>query len=218
MIDLHTHTTLGDGALIPAELVRRAQAKGMEVVALTEHADTAMAQWVVPMLAQVAADLNKVLDDIQVVPGVEITHVPPTLIAGLVKMCRKLGAQIVLVHGETLVEPVVPGTNRAAIEAGADVLAHPGLISDSDALLAADRGVGLEISARRGHSLTNGHVAAAAERTGAKLTFGSDAHMPGDLPSPEFAAQILRGAGLDAAGVEAVVANAKQIIARSQPK
>jgi len=204
MIDLHTHTTLGDGVLIPAELVRRAQAKGMEVVALTEHADTAMAPWVVPMLARVAADLNKVLDDIQVVPGVEITHVPPTLIAGLVKRCRELGAQIVLVHGETLVEPVVPGTNRAAIEAGADVLAHPGLISESDALLASDRGVGLEISARRGHSLTNGHVAAAAARTGAKLTFGSDAHMPGDLPSPEFAAQILRGAGLDAAGVEAV--------------
>ena len=31
---------------------------------------------------------------------------------------RELGAKIVVVHGETVAEPVEPGNNRAAIEAG----------------------------------------------------------------------------------------------------
>ena len=52
-----------------------------------------------------------------------------SLIAPLSCRARALGAQIVLVHGETIVEPVPPGTNHQAIEAGVDILAHPGLIS-----------------------------------------------------------------------------------------
>jgi len=210
MIDLHTHTTLSDGDLIPSELVRRAQAKGLQAVALTDHVDTANAEHVVPMLAKVAADLNKVLD-IRVVAGAEITHVPPPLVADLVKRCRALGAKIVLVHGETIVEPVASGTNRAAIEAGADILAHPGLITGDDAAFAAERGVALEISARVGHSLTNGHIAAAARGTGARLVFGSDAHSPEDLATPGFIEKVLGGAGLDAAEIKASLANAAQI-------
>ncbi|MDP6381383.1 MAG: histidinol phosphate phosphatase domain-containing protein, partial [Phycisphaerae bacterium] len=198
MIDLHSHTTLSDGDLIPAELVRRAQVKGIEALALTDHVDTATAEWVVPLLVRAAEDLNKVLDDITVIPGAEVTHVPPTLIAELIERCRALGAGIVLVHGETIVEPVAPGTDRAGIEGGADVIAHPGLISDADAALAAKEGVALEISARVGHSLTNGHVAKVARKNGAKLVFGSDAHEPEDIPTPEFAVKVLRAAGLDA--------------------
>lgn len=36
-VDLHTHTTISDGALDPAELVHRAAALGLEVVAITDH-------------------------------------------------------------------------------------------------------------------------------------------------------------------------------------
>ena len=64
-----------------------------------------------------------------------------------------------VVHGETLVEPVEEGTNHEAIMAGVDILAHPGLISEEDVRLAKERKVLLEISARKGHSLSNGHVA-----------------------------------------------------------
>ena len=49
-------------------------------------------------------------------------------------------------HGETICEPVAPGTNRAAIEAGVDILAHPGLITEEEARLAASKGVLLEVS------------------------------------------------------------------------
>ncbi|MEK7303492.1 MAG: PHP domain-containing protein, partial [Pseudomonadota bacterium] len=35
--DLHTHTFYSDGALAPAELVMRAAANGVHVLALTDH-------------------------------------------------------------------------------------------------------------------------------------------------------------------------------------
>ncbi|MFI9152003.1 PHP domain-containing protein [Streptomyces sp. NPDC053367] len=39
-IDLHTHSTASDGTDIPAELVRRAHAAGLDVIALTDHDTT----------------------------------------------------------------------------------------------------------------------------------------------------------------------------------
>ena len=36
-VDLHCHSTASDGALSPGEVVRRAAAKGVEVLALTDH-------------------------------------------------------------------------------------------------------------------------------------------------------------------------------------
>ncbi|HKJ89058.1 MAG TPA: histidinol phosphate phosphatase domain-containing protein, partial [Gammaproteobacteria bacterium] len=91
---------------------------------------------------------------------------------------------------------VAPGTNRAYIEAGIDILGHPGLITDQECELAAKNSVCLEITTRKGHSLTNGHVAAAAKRHGARLVVNNDAHGPGDLVSPELAEKIVLGAGL----------------------
>jgi histidinol phosphatase-like PHP family hydrolase len=114
----------------------------------------------------------------------------------LTKKARKMGAMIVVAHGETLVEPVHPGTNRAAIEAKVDILAHPGLITREEAALAAKNGVYLEISTRKGHCLSNGHVAKMAEKAGAKLVIDTDTHEPGDLVTDEFARTVLLGAGI----------------------
>src|SRR6185312_2470478 len=40
-IDLHTHSSVSDGTLTPAELVRAAADAGLDVVALTDHDNTA---------------------------------------------------------------------------------------------------------------------------------------------------------------------------------
>lgn len=93
-------------------------------------------------------------------------------------------------------EPVIPGTNRAALEAGVDLLAHPGFISEEDARLAADRKIFLELSGRKGHCLTNGHVARMAEKTGARLAVNADAHDPGDFLTAGMAEKVALGAGL----------------------
>jgi len=73
--------------------------------------------------------------------------------------------KIIVVHGETITEPVMPGTNKKALMSDIDILAHPGLISDDEAELAAEKGIYLEITARKGHSITNGHVAALDKKT-----------------------------------------------------
>jgi histidinol phosphatase-like PHP family hydrolase len=197
VIDLHTHTLFSDGALLPFELARRAEAAGYKAIALTDHVDSSNLDSVVPALVKAAVKLRGQMD-IDVIPGAELTHIPPALMAGLVEEARGLGAAIVIVHGETLVEPVADGTNRAGIEAGADILSHPGLVSDDDARLAAEKGVALEISTRKGHSLSNAHVARAALRHGATLVLNNDSHEPGDLVSRQLAEAILMGAGLSA--------------------
>ncbi len=116
-----------------------------------------------------------------------------------------------MVHGESPVEPVLPGTNKAAIFSGADILAHPGQISLDDAKMAAAKGVHLEITTRAGHSFSNGHVASIARKTGAKLVIDSDSHDPEDLITKDFAIKILLGAGLDKKEAGEVFLNSEKL-------
>ena len=110
---------------------------------------------------------------------------------------KAMGARLVNVHGETVVEPVDPGTNAAAVNSAyVDILAHPGLLTAEEARMAGRNGTFLEISARRGHSLTNGHVAKTALAQKASLILDSDAHAPGDLLTPDLCYSVARGAGL----------------------
>jgi len=214
MIDLHTHTLLSDGELIPTELARRFEVMGYRALAMTDHVDTGTVETVVPVLAKVAEDLAGALP-MDVLAGAEVTHCRPEHIARVVQRARALGARIVVVHGETPVEPVAEGTNRAAIEAGCDILAHPGLLAESDARLAAERGVLLEISGRGGHSLGNGHVARLAREVGAQVIYGSDSHDVGDLKPPSNAEHVLACAGLGANEIESALAAAGRLVARA---
>ncbi len=213
MIDLHTHSLLSDGVLIPSELVCRAHDSGLECVAITDHADASNLEQVVEQILSVSSSLSGNVD-ICVIPGVEITYVPPPDISDAVQKARRAGAKLVLVHGETIVEPVPPGTDRAAIEAGVDILAHPGMIAPEEVKLACENSVCLEISGRKGHSLTNGRVAKLAEKFGARLVFGSDTHEPGDILSFDMAKKVCRGAGLSKDGVEKVFEDAWETVER----
>jgi histidinol phosphatase-like PHP family hydrolase len=195
MIDLHTHSLFSDGELIPAELARRARVAGYRAIAFTAHVDCSTMSPVIAALGPVAKEYAALMD-IDLLVGAELTHVPPGLIPDAIATARELGAQVVVVHGETIVEPVARGTNLAAIEGGCDVLAHPGLLTPEEAALAAEKGVCLEITTRKGHSLTNGHVAGLARAAGAKLVINNDAHAPGDLISAEMRQRVALGAGL----------------------
>jgi histidinol phosphatase-like PHP family hydrolase len=210
---LHTHTLFSDGELLPAELVRRAEEIGYEAIALTDHADSSNLDWVVPRLVQVCRDLNR-HRPIRAVPGIELTHLPPEMIATLVREARSLGAKIVVVHGETVVEPVLLGTNREAIEAAADILAHPGLITEEEVLRAKEKNVFLEITARKGHSLGNGHVARLAKKIGARLVLNTDTHTPDNLISSNFALKVVRGAGLEAEDLQRMIENSRELLSR----
>jgi histidinol phosphatase-like PHP family hydrolase len=210
MIDFHTHTFMSDGELGPAELVRRVEVRGFRAVGLADHVDGATVELTVPVLVRAARQLTGACP-VKVLAGCELTHCRPEQIADVAARARELGADFVICHGESPVEPVIEGTNRAAIDCAVDILAHPGLIRDADARAAAARGVLLEISGRRGHSLTNGHVAQAARRAGARVVFGSDAHGPGDFADRATAERILHGAGLDADEVQLALEAARRL-------
>lgn len=62
--DLHSHSTASDGTLSPTELVQRAHAQGVDVLALTDHDVTAG-------LSEAAEAARKL--GLQLVPGVEIS-------------------------------------------------------------------------------------------------------------------------------------------------
>lgn len=211
MIDLHTHSIFSDGVLIPSELVRRAEVLGIKGIAITDHADASNLDLIIPRIVTVTEALNDI-KPIKAVAGIELTHIPPSQIGPLAERARSLGAKVVVVHGETIAEPVMPGTNRAAVRADIDILAHPGLISDEDAAMAAENGVFLEITARKGHSLTNGHVAKMAKKHGAALVVNTDAHDPSDLITEKQALQIVLGAGLNEDDFNRMQKNAESLL------
>ncbi|MDK2957765.1 MAG: hypothetical protein PWQ57_3263 [Desulfovibrionales bacterium] len=217
MIDLHTHTLFSDGELVVAEHLRRAQVAGYRGVALTDHADPANLAYILENTLQLVRGYGAYFG-VEVLAGVELTHVPPALIPEMARQARDLGAQLVVVHGETLVEPVQEGTNLAAIEAGVDILAHPGLITDVEAQLAAEKGVALEITTRKGHSLSNGHVAAQARRFGARMVINNDAHGPGDFVSRTLRRAVGLGAGLTEDELKAAERTSLEIFQKSLKK
>jgi len=215
MIDLHTHSFFSDGELVPSELIRRATAFGYKAIAITDHVDSSNIDLVIPRIVNAIKKIKPYIS-IDAIPGAEITHVPPQLIPDIVKEARHLGAKIVVVHGETIVEPVTPGTNKAAIEANADILAHPGLISEEDLLLAKEKGVTLEITARKGHSLSNGYVAKEATRFGIPLCINTDAHSPSDLITRDMARTILLASGIEQNRIESIFDHAKALIEKTR--
>ena len=196
LYDFHSHSFFSDGALLPMELIRRAQFNGYTALAITDHASASNIE---ELVEKIARDCALAWDEwgFQVLPGVELTHCPPRAIAGLAARAKRAGAKIVVIHGETLVEPVPPGTNRASVECpDVDILGHPGLLTEEEAALAAQNSVFLEITSRRGHCLGNGNTVVLGRAAGAKFLVNSDTHSPGDLHTEAFARTVALGAGL----------------------
>jgi putative hydrolase len=205
VLDFHTHTFWSDGVLSPVEQARRALVNGYAAIGLTDHTGTGNVVHLVQELKR-DRDLVERYWPIRVIVGVELTHVPANGIAETAKNARDAGAEIVVLHGETPVEPVEPGSDAAAIDSGyVDLIGHPGHITEDEVRRAVANDVFLEISARGGHCLTNGHVAALGQKLGAKLVVDSDAHSPSDLLSPDFQRSVALGAGIDHAHLNDVL-------------
>lgn len=218
MIDLHTHTLWSDGELVPAEHARRAAVAGYEAIALTDHADSSNIETLCRDIVKFTKSMKTLQDEIIVLAGVELTHVLPEEISEMTAYARGHGIQIVVVHGETIVEPVRFGTNLAAIQAEVDILAHPGFISEEEVMLAVKNGVCLEITARKGHSLTNGHVAKLALANNARMVIDTDAHSNNDFISDEMAGKILAGAGLPEGTFKTIYQNSRDLVKKALSK
>lgn len=211
-IDLHMHSLFSDGELLPSELARRAANLNHEVIAITDHVDYSNVEQI-PQIQKAIDDINANWN-IKVVLGAEVTHVPTESIDVVAKKAKDLGAQIVVVHGETLNEPVIEGTNYAAVNSEyVDILGHPGLITYEEAQIAKENGIYLEISARSGHCLGNGHVANIATEVGNKLLVNTDTHSPDNLITFEKSYEIALGAGLSKKeAMAAIVDNPRELL------
>jgi histidinol phosphatase-like PHP family hydrolase len=217
MYNLHAHSLLSDGSLLPSEVAMRYAALGYKAVAITDHVD----------YSNIEATVNAVLEftrrwpesaKIKVLSGVELTHLPPEQFKPLAKYARDRGIKIIIGHGETVVEPVTKGTNRAALEAGIDILAHPGLISDEEVKLAAKNGVFLELTSRQGHRDTNRHVAEAALKFNARLILNNDSHEPEDIITLEELINVGRKAGLAPKEIDKIYQDVAEFLSKKEVK
>ena len=217
-IDFHIHSIFSDGMLLPAAIAREAEVKGHSAIAISDHVDASNLEEVLAALTKFVKKQGKTLN-IQVIPGVELSYLRPDLIKDYAKQARKLGAKIVIVHGQSPVEPVIPGTNIEALKLKGlvDILAHPGnTLTEEEAELARDNGIFLELSTRRGHKEGNRHVAEVAKKAGAKLLVDTDSHNETDLITQEQAYQVALDAGLnEEEAIKVVRDNPQELLSRS---
>jgi histidinol phosphatase-like PHP family hydrolase len=215
--NLHAHTFLSDGDLLPSEVAVRYQDKGYETIAITDHADYSNIRQASRAIVEFCRRWPKD-SQIKVLPGIELTHLPPEQFRPLAKLARKEGIKVIIAHGETPVEPVTKDTNRLALMADIDILAHPGLISEEESRLAKERGIFLEITSRKGHSQTNSHVVKQAKRSGAKLILNNDSHGPEDIISPQELIRVGLDAGLTQADIEDIYENVRAFLSKKEAR
>ena len=220
MFDFHIHVcSSGNRGLLPAEAMRLARCAGFRAVGLLIRGDTSTLDQALPPLLSFVKTAS-LYAGIEAFAGIELVHIPPALLPDAVSRARERGASLVVAHGESIpgraVDSAETGTNLAAIEAGVDILAHPGLITAQDAALAAEKGVRLELSLAPRHALANGHIVRMASRFQCSLVLGSNAATPEDFESPEathaFRKAAALGAGLDAQGLEALHQSERMLV------
>lgn len=211
MYNLHCHSLLSDGALLPSEVTMRYLSLGYKVIAITDHADYSNIDLIISSILEFTNHWP--LDSaIKVLPGIELTHLPPQQFKPLAKHARSKGIKIIVGHGQTPVEPVVSGTNRAALQAGIDILAHPGMITEEDTKLACKNGIFLEITSRAGHRDTNLHVAKQALEAGARLILNTDSHSPEDIIKQDELNKIALGATLTQKQIDDIYSQVKEFL------
>jgi histidinol phosphatase-like PHP family hydrolase len=211
MYNLHCHSLLSDGVLLPSEIAVRYAALGYKAIAITDHVDYSNIEPVISSILKFVEHWPKD-SKIQILSGIELTHVPLEQFQPLAKYARKEGIKVIIGHGETLAEPVIKGSNRAALESEIDILAHPGLISDQDIRLAKKKGIFLEITARAGHRDTNKHVVEHGLKIGAELILNIDSHTPEDIISPQELSAVGLKAGLTRKEIEKIYLGIRRFI------
>lgn len=193
--DFHTHSFYSDGELLPMEQLRRAFVKGHECYAITDHASAGN----LDIIQKITKDCELAIKhwNILALPGIELTHVPKDAIVEVAEKARENGALIIVVHGETVTEPVESGTNLAAAKnKNIDILAHPGMLSYDEAFSSVKNNVFIEITSRRGHSITNGHIAKIGLESKVNFIQNTDTHGIQDMLSYEAGEKILQAVGL----------------------
>lgn len=213
-VDFQNHSTISDGALSPLELIAHARSNGVRGIVLTEHVYLKRVESIMEEILQAVEQAHG--SDILLIPGAEVSLVPPDKICEVAARAKQAGAKFVTVHGESLMGGTPSGTNLAAAQCEyVDMIGHPGFLDEQTAKSAAQNNIFVELSGRAPHSLTNGHVARMAQKFGVGLLVNSDTHRAEDLLTPQRAIDVARGAGLSEDEVyRALVTNVEHLLVR----
>ena len=110
MIDLHTHSILSDGELLPSELARRAHVKGYRIIGISDHADSSNMEFVISAMLKLREEMEYYCEHHDPARGSSSPMCPERPHRGTDRPRRgDSGHFYVVVHGETLVEPVEEG-------------------------------------------------------------------------------------------------------------
>lgn len=199
--------------MLPSEIAARYLNAGYRAIAITDHSDYSNIDNVIAAILNFTGHWPKD-SSIKVLPGVELTQLPLTQFKPLSEYARSKGIKIIVAHGESPAEPVIKGTNRAALEADIDILAHPGSISDEDVILAKEKKIFLEITSRKGHCQTNRYVAEKALKLNAELILDNDCHAPADILSLDDQIKIGIDAGLNREKIDSIFRKTGEFIER----
>lgn len=184
MIDLHTHTTASDGRAAPAELVARARAAGVTVLAVTDH-DT---------LAGCTAAAGACGDaGIEFVTGIEISAVCDEVDVHVLGYFLDAGAPGLGVFLAEQRQKRVDRVGRMLAK-----LAELGMPLDGDAILRAGlaqpgRSIGRPVLARA--LVAAGYVATIGDAFGLWLSRGRPAFVAREGPVPERVIAEIHAAG-----------------------
>ncbi|MBL3581699.1 histidinol phosphate phosphatase domain-containing protein [Oleidesulfovibrio alaskensis] len=195
MIELRVCSSLSRGSMSPAQAARMGRLAGLRAMVLTEQVDSVTMTATLAQLVPAVRRLS-LFGGIEVIAGCEIAHMPPALIPDAVQEARSLGARFVSVLGQYLGSYAEEGTNLAAIDAGCDLLAAPGLISEEEAAFAAERGTMLDITACGMQALANGHIAVAARAAGAPVAVTGGVCEPSQFINADLRRAVALGAGM----------------------
>jgi len=218
--DLHTHTIFSDGESTVEEMIKKAKMLN-SAIAITDHfiSDEFFINKILyPEISSIEKFVErkkkymKIFDEL--IFGIEITRVRPEKIYEIAKNAKKHNL-IVLVHGETYADIVPEGTNISAVNCEyVDILAHPGHLSEEEAIKAKENKIFIEISARKTHSSENKEIAKICKKFNLEIVINTDAHSTDELIDYEKAKEIGLNAGLSEEDVYRANENAKKIFER----
>ena len=212
--DFHTHSFFSDGVLLPMEQLRRAHVVGHEVYAITDHVSASN----LDIIPKIARDCELAIKHwgIVAISGVEITHVPANAIPDIAKQAKEIGAQIVVVHGETISEPVEEGTNLIAAKCkDVDILAHPGMITNEEAKYCKRNNIFVEITSNPSHSVANGHVKKIGLQEDVQFIQNTDTHRPQNMMKYSEVEKFLFGNGFTKTECEIILQdNVKALLSK----
>jgi histidinol phosphatase-like PHP family hydrolase len=199
-VDMHLHTSKSDGRDSLHNIVEAAEAKGLDLIAITDHGP-GHGSGITERQAvetKMEAGLLQPNYHVKILAGIEAEILP----TGEVLLDTREGLDIVLAsyHGAPSVEVYYRAVLKAVTDPKVDVLAHHAWIMGrfipvtkyDDVLveLMAAHGVAIEINSK--HALPSWDFLQKCKQAGVKYTIGSDAHKVADVGSVAWAKNTAR--------------------------